>query len=116
VTRPSDGSTLNRSTANCTAPSKPSISNSVSILEKQLARMNIVPSVDQRERELQYNCTKLLDGEFNLQDTNTLERCLLADNMLNTNQSMPANSSGQSFCIVGAVGLDGVGKSTLLNT
>ncbi|KAH9394387.1 smg-9, nonsense mediated mRNA decay factor [Tyrophagus putrescentiae] len=127
VPRPADAVTVtsrqtgNSGSTNSTANtahhrqnSKPSISNSVSILEKQLARMHIVPSADYRERELLFNCTKLLDGEFNLQDTNVLERCLLSDGQ-SSNQS-PTTPSGQSFCIVGAVGLDGVGKSTLLNT
>lgn len=126
VPRPADAVTVtsrqtgNSGSTNSTANtahhhqnSKPSISNSVSILEKQLARMHIVPSADYRERELLFNCTKLLDGEFNLQDTNVLERCLLSDGQLSNQSPTP---SGQSFCIVGAVGLDGVGKSTLLNT
>lgn len=91
---------------------KPSISNSVSILEKQLARMHIVPA-DHRERDILNNCTKMLDGEFNFQDTNVLERSLLSDT-LPANQSS-STPSGQSFCVVGAVGLDGVGKSGLLN-
>lgn len=119
VARPADAASTSRPTVTNNATiahhpsSKPSISNSVSILEKQLARMQIVPSADHRERDALFNCTKLLDGEFNLQDTNVLERSLLSD-------AQPANQSsstpsGQSFCIVGAVGLDGVGKSTLLN-
>lgn len=117
VARPADAVSTNRPTVtnNVTTAhhpsSKPSISNSVSILEKQLARMHIV---DHRERDILFNCIKMLDGEFNLQDTNVLERSLLSD-VQPANQSSSA-PSGQSFCIVGAVGLDGVGKSTLLNS
>lgn len=114
--RPSDVTSGRPSATGASVPQgKPSISNSVSILEKQLARMNIVPSADHRERELAYNCTKLLDGEFNFQDTATLERCLLADQQTAVVPTSTA-SNGQSFCIVGAIGLDGVGKSSLLNS
>ncbi|KAI2800495.1 smg-9, nonsense mediated mRNA decay factor [Blomia tropicalis] len=117
----------NRNSGTFNNQNRTSITNSV--LEKQLTRLQIVPSNEDREKDLLFNCTKLLDGDFSLLDPTILERLLLSDSQISSASANSSNATNvmapsgnqstnvvnQSFSIVGAVGLDGVGKSSLLN-
>lgn len=77
----------------------------VSLLGKHL---QVVSTTKVEKSDRKRNYYKLIDGGFNFVFDFARENILLSD-------SNSPTSTSQSFCIVSAVGLDGVGKSSLLN-
>lgn len=98
------------------------ISNSsVMMLDKHLRIMSTPRPIHSSflKTTEQHKCYKLIDNGFNFISEPSLENILLTDcsvpNTTATSSNAVSSNSGQSFCVVGAVGLDGVGKSLLLN-
>lgn len=74
-----------------------------------------VLSEQANKRKNSLQSIKFLDEELNFNDLTSIEKLLLDSSYSNSNLA-PASSIGQTFCIVGAVGFEGVGKSSILNS
>lgn len=132
--------TSNQDTNNHNTSASKSAQKKTSVLPKPRPAVNILEKTIHSTLKLPYvnniiDIIKLIDFEFNfIQETSIIDSMLMPDlettNQMNTTSaptqagitiqptvsSSNTNFGAQSFCIVAAIGMEGTGKSSLLNT